>query len=251
MSYLIEKKHQSLFFTINRAQRRNAIDYDVMEGLKQFANQLHEDPTIHYGVITGSGEEAFCSGGDLQIFHQLETEEAALSMLKPMSEILLKIANAPVPTIAIVNGHAVGGGCEIATMCDFRIVHEKAKAGFIQGRLAITSGWGGATYLFEKLPNKQDAFHMLLEAHPFSAQQLKQLQWADRLYDGSVDEAFLSFVQTSKITEPTVLRAYKSRYLQSIDHLKREQLIAQEISECAKLWEQPAHHEAVQRFLNK
>ncbi len=70
-------------------------------------------------------------------------------MLSKMGKILYDIATLPVPTIALINGAAVGGGCEIATACDFRLVAKDAKCGFIQGTLGITSGWGGGTYLFE------------------------------------------------------------------------------------------------------
>ncbi|AYC29148.1 enoyl-CoA hydratase/isomerase family protein [Paenisporosarcina cavernae] len=251
MSYSISTIHNCLLFTIQREERRNAIDFDVMEGLREFALRLHEDTRISAGIITGSGNQAFCSGGDLQVFHALETEAEARSMLQPMSEILVQLAIVPVPTIALVNGHAVGGGCEIATMCDFRVMHETAKAGFIQGSLAITTGWGGATYLFDKLADPQKAFKVLLEAKPYDAKTLHAIGWANDLYTGEKEEALERIVRQYVSSHPSVMRAYKSRRLDQLNIQTLKGQIEREVNDCARLWEQPAHHEAVAKFLSK
>ncbi|WP_261179315.1 enoyl-CoA hydratase/isomerase family protein [Anaerobacillus sp. CMMVII] len=105
-------------------------------------------------VLTGAGTDAFCSGGDLSIFHHIHTKGEAKEMLLKMAKVLHKLFFFSKPTVAYLNGTTVGGGCEIATACDFRIAEKKLKIGFIQGRLGITTGWGGSTYLMERSINK-------------------------------------------------------------------------------------------------
>lgn len=80
----------------------------------------------------------------------------------------------PLPTFALINGIALGGGCEIATACDIRIARKGATLGFIQGQLSITTGWGGATLLYEKLSYEQ-AISFLYSAKKY--QQTMQNIW--------------------------------------------------------------------------
>ena len=115
MSYNIAIENGIAKFTIDRPEMRNAINYAVMEGLEKFLDQIEENPEVAYAVITGAGDRAFCSGGDLSEFHSLRTADEAYPMLSKMAGLLYRVATLPMPVIALVNGTAVGGGCEIAT----------------------------------------------------------------------------------------------------------------------------------------
>ena len=88
----------------------------------------------------------------------------SISNAKSNGGASLQIATLPIPVIALVNGAAVGGGCEIAMACDYRVVSTKAKAVSSKERLAITTGWGGATLLFEKDGKHDRVFRLLSEA---------------------------------------------------------------------------------------
>ena len=181
--YLISKDQKGiLLFTINRPEKRNAIDFEVMAGLER-AIEMAGDNDVKVFAITGAGDQAFCSGGDLTAFHMLKTEEQAYGMLSRMAGILYKLLVLPKPTIAILNGSSVGGGCEIASSCDFRIGKEGIKAGFIQGNLAITTGWGGGTLLMEKLP-QSNALKMLLDARIHTGDELLELGFLQDIYNG-------------------------------------------------------------------
>ena len=101
LSYTIEKRDMGyLLFTITRSEKRNAINYEVMDGLTE-AISLANDPAIKALVITGEGDHAFCSGGDLSVFHQLHTKEEAYAMLSKMSKILYSLLTLTKPTIAL------------------------------------------------------------------------------------------------------------------------------------------------------
>lgn len=251
MAYDLHLHNNHLIFTINRPEKHNAINDEVMFGLQEALGKIKENPQISYFVITGAGEKSFCSGGDLSIFHALRTEEQAYAMLSKMGEILYEVATLPIPTIALVNGTAVGGGCEIAIACDYRIVYQKAKAGFIQGKLAITSGWGGGTYLMQRGLRYDRAMKMLMDATPVEAEELAEIGFASYLYEGDKWEALDNFTKSFHTISPEVLKAYKKIELRKWQKLNIKQLVMDEIELCAKLWEEDAHHDAVNVFLTK
>lgn len=251
MSYLFEDHQGVLRFTINRPHKHNAINGEVMKGLKEAIFYARNTATSKMFVITGAGEKSFCSGGDLSEFHSLRTEQEAHEMLSEMGSILYDLATLPMPTIALVNGTAVGGGCEIATACDFRLMKNTAKAGFIQGSLAIITGWGGSTYLFERGLKQDDALKMLLEAKPYPADYLKFNGWATELYEDDHELALERFIQNLLAVHPSVHQTYKKVLLAKWNETNVHQRVLNEIRQCAILWEQDAHHEAVARFLNK
>ena len=252
MDYVIHNEDGVLTFTINREEKRNAINYAVMDGLKEVITYIKNNENVRFLVITGAGEKSFCSGGDLVEFHNLETEEQAFGMLSKMGNILYELATLPVPTIALINGAAVGGGCEIATACDFRLMASHAKAGFIQGSLAITSGWGGGTYLFERGLRHDRALKMLVDAKPYDAQTLLDIGWAMRVYiEGTKEQALADFIEHMAKVHPSVHQAYKEIELRKWRERNMYERVMQEIRVCAKLWESDAHHEAVNNFLNK
>ncbi len=251
MAYEILHNDGIITFTITREEKRNAVNDDVMVGLQNVITYVHEHPDACFLVVTGAGDKSFCSGGDLSVFHALETEEQAYEMLSKMGKILYDLATLPIPTIALVNGAAVGGGCEIATACDFRLVAEHAKVGFIQGTLAITSGWGGGTYLMERGLRYDDALKMLIDAKPFDAKKLVDIGWATETFEGSKEDALAQFVKEMRKIHPNVQKAYKQIELRKWVQQNLFERVMDEVRTCAKLWESEAHHEAVANFLTK
>ncbi|WP_107942234.1 enoyl-CoA hydratase/isomerase family protein [Metasolibacillus fluoroglycofenilyticus] len=251
MSYLFENKDGIATFTINREEKRNAVNDEVMDGLQEAITYIEQRKDVRFFVITGAGEKSFCSGGDLSVFHALETEDEAFGMLSKMAKILYKLATLSVPTIALINGTAVGGGCEIATACDFRLIARHAKAGFIQGTLAITSGWGGGTYLFERGLRHDRALKMLVDAQAYEAQKLYEIGWAMRVFEGTKQEALADFIEDMRKIHPAVHQAYKEIELRKWRERNMYERVMEEVCTCAKLWESEAHHQAVNSFLTK
>ncbi|HWK24234.1 MAG TPA: enoyl-CoA hydratase/isomerase family protein [Ureibacillus sp.] len=251
MAYKIDNNEGIITFTIDRIEKRNAVNDEVMEGLKKVITYIKEHEDVRYLVITGSGEKAFCSGGDLSEFHSLKTADQAFGMLSKMGNILYDLATLRVPTIALVNGTAVGGGCEIATACDFRLVASHAKCGFIQGTLSITSGWGGGTYLLERGLRHDQALKMLIDSQRYNAQRLYEIGWATSIFEGSKEQALDEFIVDMRKIHPDVHQAYKEIEVRKWQERKMYERVMEEIRLCAKLWESDAHNEAVNRFLNK
>jgi len=251
MVYRFEKRGSGAVFTIDRQEKRNAVNEEVMDGLAAAVGAAREDESLRYFVVTGEGQAAFCSGGDLSEFHKLRTEIEAAPMLGKMADILLGMALLPVPVIALIDGHAVGGGCEIASACDFRLVREGVKCGFIQGTLAITTGWGGASHLLIKSGRHDTALRMLTEARPKEARELLASGWATELFTGDKFEALDRFADPLERVHPSVHRAYKQAAVRRLLAAGLPEQVREEVAVCSRLWEADVHHEAVDRFLNR
>ena len=130
--------------TIDRPHARNAISLETMD---QFDKALDGAEGARALVITGAGDQAFVSGGDLKELSALRTERDARRMAWRMRSICDRIAGFPGPTIAALNGHALGGGAEVAVAADIRLAADDIKIGFNQVTLEIMPAWGGAERL--------------------------------------------------------------------------------------------------------
>ncbi|MDV9170337.1 enoyl-CoA hydratase/isomerase family protein [Streptomyces sp. W16] len=130
--------------TIDRPQARNAIAPSTMDELDKVLDAASGAKAL---VVTGAGDRAFVSGGDLKQLSAIRTEEDAMAMALRMRGICDRIANFPGPVIAALNGHAFGGGAEVAVAADIRVAAEDIRIGFNQVALAIMPAWGGAERL--------------------------------------------------------------------------------------------------------
>ncbi|MBI2264592.1 MAG: enoyl-CoA hydratase/isomerase family protein [Armatimonadetes bacterium] len=167
--------------TFNRPEVRNALDLESIGLLEQVLGEIARDETLRGLVLTGSGGHAFVSGGDLADFEQLTTVADVTSrMVEKMKANLATLTQLPVPVIAAVNGVALGGGCEIAVACDFRIASESARFAFPQVRYGLTSGWGGGPRLVQ-LIGKSKALSIMLTGRTIEAQEALSLGLADRV----------------------------------------------------------------------
>ncbi|AIU09825.1 enoyl-CoA hydratase/isomerase family protein [Mycolicibacterium smegmatis] len=130
--------------TIDRPHARNAISLDTMDELDKALDGAAGSRAL---AITGAGDRAFVSGGDLKELAALRTEREAGAMAWRMRSICDRIAGFPGPVIAALNGHALGGGAEVAVSADIRIAADDVKIGFNQVALEIMPAWGGAERL--------------------------------------------------------------------------------------------------------
>jgi enoyl-CoA hydratase/carnithine racemase len=130
--------------TIDRPHARNAISLETMDQLEKALDGAKGAAAL---VLTGAGDRAFVSGGDLKELSALRTESEASAMAFRMRSICDRIAGFPMPTVAALNGHALGGGAEFAVAADVRVAADDIKIGFNQVTLAIMPAWGGAERL--------------------------------------------------------------------------------------------------------
>jgi len=143
---LLEKKGNIAIATINRPKALNALNSDVLTDLNELVDVVTADAEIRALVITGSGEKAFVAGADIGEMSTLTPAEGE-AFGKHGNDVFRRIETLPIPTIAAINGFALGGGCELSMSCDIRICSEAAVFGQPETGLGITPGFGGTQRL--------------------------------------------------------------------------------------------------------
>lgn len=140
----LETDDELAVITIDRPHARNAISLETMDQLDEALDGADGARAL---VIKGAGDKAFVSGGDLKELAALRTEADAAAMAWRMRSICDRIAAFPGPVLAALNGHALGGGAEVAVAADIRLAADDVKIGFNQVALDIMPAWGGAERL--------------------------------------------------------------------------------------------------------
>ena len=131
---------------INRPTKLNAMNIDVAKEIISTFQQLDKDDSIKVIVLTGEGDKAFSAGADIEYMSKISADESEV-YAKLGQEVTATIENVSKPTIAAVNGFALGGGCEVAMSCDIRIASENARMGQPEVTIGIPPGWGGTQRL--------------------------------------------------------------------------------------------------------
>lgn len=154
-------QNQVLIITINRPDKLNALNKNVIEELSAAVNDVYNNPEIKSAIITGSGPKAFVAGADISEFTALDAAGGKALAEKGQTNLFNKIENCSKPIIAAVNGFALGGGCELAMACHFRIASNNAKFGQPEVNLGLIPGYGG-TQRLTQLIGKGRAMEMIL-----------------------------------------------------------------------------------------
>ena len=171
---LITNLENGIFtITINRPDKMNALNKDVMSDLNNAMDEVYKNAEIKSVIITGSGEKAFVAGADISEFSGL-TQQEGMTLAKRGQDIFFKIENCQKPVIAAVNGFALGGGCELAMACHMRIASENAKFGQPEVNLGLIPGYGG-TQRLPMLIGKGKALEFLLTGNMIDAANALQL----------------------------------------------------------------------------
>jgi 3-hydroxypropionyl-coenzyme A dehydratase len=147
MKYVqIDLQNDIAILKINRPEALNAMNLDVIYELSRAIDLVSVDQGIKVVIITGSGERSFCAGADISYMVDIDAVTAEKYASSAQS-VLNKIEKMEKPVIAAINGFALGGGCELALVCDLRIASENAKIGQPEVTIGIPPGWGGSQRL--------------------------------------------------------------------------------------------------------
>lgn len=171
---LTQLENGILTITINRPDKMNALNKDVITGLGQAVDEVISNPEIKSAIITGAGNKAFVAGADISEFTDLDGTGGQELAQRGAQLVFDKIENAPKPIIAAVNGFALGGGCELAMACHFRIASENARFGQPEVNLGLIPGYGGTQRLVQ-LIGKGKAMELLITADMIKADEARTL----------------------------------------------------------------------------
>lgn len=178
----LERSGAVVVLRLSRASARNAIDPSAMTAFERALDALDAEdaPETRALILTASGDEAFCAGGDLKHFATLATREAGLAMSRRMQALLARLEDGPRYVIAAINGNAYGGGCELLTACHYRIAAEHARFAFRQAANGVTTGWGGGRRLLRMLC-PSTALELLVTSRELDADEAWRLGLVDRV----------------------------------------------------------------------
>ena len=205
---LLEKKGLYAVATINRPKALNALNSEVLSDLDELVRTVSADADIRALVITGSGEKAFVAGADIGEMSTLAPEEGE-AFGKHGNDVFRKLETLPIPTIAAVNGFALGGGCELSMSCDIRICADTAVFGQPEAGLGITPGFGG-TQRLARLVGPGMAKQLIYTAKNIKADEAYRIGLVNAVYP--LDElmpAAEKMAETIAKNAPIAVRACK------------------------------------------
>jgi len=171
MSIRVDTSESIATLTIDRPDVKNALNLETVGGIREALGRLEADASVGVLIITGAGESAFVSGADINDI-RARTRDEGLAAIN--SSLFAEIERFPRPTIAAVNGYALGGGCELALACDIRIASDTAKFGQPELGLGIIPG-AGATQRLPRIVGMGRAKHLILTGDIIDAKQALEI----------------------------------------------------------------------------
>ena len=247
----VDTREKVLQVRINRPEKRNALSRATLKEIGNVFNHHKSNDSILVAVLTGAGDRSFAAGGDLKDLDSVRTRELTVGMVNTGRTALDAIRNFCVPVVAAINGTALGGGAELAMACDYRVADEAAKIGFVQGKLNITTAWGGGADLMERI-GSAPALKLLAGCRILDAKAALELGVIDACCDRgqSLDDCVEDFVSPFLERSTTVMRGYKSlrnqarnEFVQSLNELETNNFI--------ESWLHDEHWQAAGNILKK
>jgi enoyl-CoA hydratase len=250
---LVEPRDKGLvWITIQRPHKHNALARPVLAALADAVRRAGDDPATRCVVVTGAGDKYFAAGGDLVDLMSVRSEAEVDAMVDAARGALDALRDCPLPTVALLNGDAIGGGAELALACDLRLIASHARLGYVQGRLAITPAWGGGVDLFALLGPAR-ALRLAARCEMLDAPQALAWGLADAVIGaGDAREPDIAaFLQPLLERAPQVLRGLKAQaraWRRAASWAERRALEQQQLS---LTWRHDDHWRVAERILSK
>ena len=137
---------------LDNPAKLNALTRPMLERLEAHCATIERDPAIRAVVLSAEGDRAFCAGADIVAWSQLDPADFARGWVREGHRIIDRLARLPVPTVAAITGHALGGGLELAAACDVRVMSPEATLGLPETGVGIVPGWSGTQRIARLIP---------------------------------------------------------------------------------------------------
>jgi enoyl-CoA hydratase/carnithine racemase len=240
-----------VWITVQRPEKHNALARNVLTALAEAVQTFGADPKTRCILLRGAGDLYFAAGGDLLELSRVRSEVQIDAMADGAVQALDAVRNCPIPVIAYVNGDAIGGGAELAVACDMRLMAPHARIGFIQGRLGLTSTWGGGPDLCE-LVGPARAMRMMARCEMVNSQLALDWGLAElEVKDGPEGEDLAGFLKPILACTREVLCGIKAQTAAFRRGLPQKERRSIERRNIQITWASDAHWAAIDRFLAK
>lgn len=246
-----ERREGVAIVTLNRPDKRNALSRALLGRLGELGRQLLADDTLRLVVLTGAGDKAFCAGADLAERATMSDDEVRAQLAAYRTE-LAWLSDPRVPSLAALNGAALGGGLELALACDFRIAHESVSLGLVETSLGVIPGAGG-TQRLPRLIGEARAKELILLSRKLTAEEALRIGLVHAVVGGPVSELSsraLDWAQPLLSAAPLATRAALSAIQASKDLTLRDGL-ERELAEYERCLTSEDRLEALRAFREK
>lgn len=169
----LQEKNNIAFLTLNRPNSLNALNVDALLEIGEAIKYIKNEKGVKGLVFTGEGEKAFCAGADLKNIQRMDPQDY-LAFIDISYEVWEGIWNMPLPTVAAINGLALGGGCELAMACDLRLAVKEAIFGLPELNHGLLPGWGGLIFM-SRILGRAKTLEFVLTGKTVSAEQALQI----------------------------------------------------------------------------
>src|SRR5213080_1227407 len=170
---LFDLRDAIAFITINRPDKLNALNDQVVDELADAAERVASEPAIRGAILTGAGQKAFVAGADIADLAKQGPFDGKARALRGQA-MLRRFETCGKPVVAAINGYALGGGCELAMACHLRIASEHARFGQPEVKLGIAPGYGG-TQRLPRIVGKGNALYLILTGEMIDAAEAHRI----------------------------------------------------------------------------
>ena len=249
MSFVLSQQEGSILtLTLNRPEALNALNAQVLADIDRALDAV-DLASVRCVLFTGAGEKAFAAGADIAAMADMTPEEAA-AFSRRGNAVFRRIETLPCPTIAAVNGYALGGGCELAMACDIRLCAENAVFGQPEVTLGITPGFGGTQRLM-RLVGMGRAKELIFSARNVKAPEALSMGLVNGVYPAEeLLPAAKKLAERIARNAPLAVRACKAAMSEGVD-LPMDEAIGAEVRAFSGCFATQDQKRGMQAFLNK
>jgi enoyl-CoA hydratase len=192
MSPILDYRDEFALVTLNRPERLNALSFEVVRDLDRIFEDVAQSKARAL-LITGAGDKAFCAGADIKELkgRDLVATQAATRFGQAT---ISKLESLPIPSLAIINGYAFGGGLELALGCTFRIAAQTAKLGLPEIKLGLIPGYGG-TQRLPRIIGEGRALELVMTGRAIDAEEAERIGLISRIFKGDAIEEGMAFAR--------------------------------------------------------
>jgi enoyl-CoA hydratase/carnithine racemase len=242
----LKREGRVAWLVVDRPEARNALNNAAMDDLERLLSEAAGWDDCHLLFLRGAGDRAFIAGGDLKELESVRDETFALHLATRMRRTLDRIPGLPMPVVAAINGHAIGGGAEVAVACDFRVMVEGARIGFTQSRLGLMPAWGGIERLTQ-LAGRGRALLMLTTGAELTAREAFELGLVEEVVARDRFEARLRELADLLADTPRAALAGIKAAAGAAAPYARPELEGPAAADFARAWVDPEHWAALER----